>query len=101
MSAQAVSGWIKRYKAGGLSALKSRRRGPPTGQTRRLTREREKHLQKPIRDRAPDQLKLDHALWTRKAVIEQEAGIAMPIRAVGGISEALGFYAAEAGQAGP
>ena len=94
VSAQAVSGWIKRYKAGGLSALNSKRRGPPTGQTRRLTQEQEKHLQKLIRDRAPDQLKLDYALWTRKAVmelIEQETGIAMPIRTVGEYLKRWGF----------
>ena len=94
VSAQAVSGWIKRYKAGGFSALKSKRRGPPTGQTRRLTQEQEKHLQKLIRDRAPDQLKLDYALWTRKAVMElikQETGIAMPIRTVGEYLKRWGF----------
>ncbi len=85
MSAQAVSGWVRR-KSGGLSALKSKRRDPPTGQTRRLAQEKEKHLRKLISDRAPDQLKLDYALWTRKAVmelIEQETGITMPIRTVG------------------
>jgi transposase len=39
-----------------------------------------------ITDKLPEQLKLDYVLWTRKAVtelIEQETGLAMPIRTVG------------------
>ena len=40
------------------------------------------------------QLKLDYALWTRKAVmdlIEQETGIRMPIRTVGEYLKRWGF----------
>ncbi len=37
-------------------------------------------------DKTPDQLKMEYALWTRKAVmelIEQETGLKMPVRTVG------------------
>ncbi|HID45634.1 MAG TPA: IS630 family transposase [Chromatiaceae bacterium] len=94
VSPQAVSGWIKKYKSGGFAALKARKRGPEVGQTRRLTSKQEDHLQKLITDKAPDQLKLSYALWTRKAVMElikQETGIAMPIRTVGEYLRRWGF----------
>ncbi len=47
-----------------------------------------------IQDKMPDQLKMHYALWTRKAVmelIEQEAGIKMPIRTVGEYLKRWGF----------
>ena len=94
VSPQAVSGWIKKYKSGDFAALKARKRGPEVGQTRRLTSKQEDHLQKLITDKAPDQLKLSYALWTRKAVMElikQETGIAMPIRTVGEYLRRWGF----------
>jgi transposase len=85
-TAQTMSGWVKRYRAEGSSALKSRRRGIEVGTNRHLSLEQEKHLQKLIIDKTPDQLKMAYVLWTRKAVmelIEQEFGIKMPVRTVG------------------
>jgi transposase len=86
VSPQSVSAWIKRYKAEGASSLKGRKRGPELGVSRHLSPEQEKDLQQMICDKTPDQIKLDYALWTRKAVMElikQETGIDMPIRTVG------------------
>lgn len=86
VSANAVSGWIKRYKSEGPAALKARKRGVRTGTMRHLREEQESMIRKLIMDQAPDQLKLDYALWTRKAVrelIEQKTGLDMPIRTVG------------------
>ena len=94
VSPQAVSGWIKKYKVGGLAALKARKRGIEVGQSRRLTPQQEKHLQKLITDKVPDRLKLSYVLWTRKAVMElikQETGITMPIRTVGQYLQRWGF----------
>ena len=91
---KAVGGWIKRYQAGGMSALVSKKRGMPVGQNRHLTHDQEIKIQKLIKDKAPDQLKLDYVLWTRKAVMElikQETGIAMPIRTVGEYLKRWGF----------
>ena len=86
VSSKAVGNWIKRYKQQGASALKSKKRGVAMGTNRQLTPEQESRIRKQIIDKAPDQLKLDYALWTRKAVmelIEQETGIKMPVRSVG------------------
>lgn len=94
VSPQAVSGWIKRYKSGGMSALKAQRRGYPEGTNRQLDADQENAIQKLIKDKAPDQLKLDYVLWTRKAVMElikQETGIDMPIRTVGEYLKRWGF----------
>lgn len=86
VSSKAVSNWIKRYKATGSAGLKSKKRGVAVGSNRQLSPEQEATIQKLITDKAPDQLKLDYALWTRKAVmelIEQETGVRMPVRSVG------------------
>jgi len=94
VSAKAVGGWIKRYKLEGSSSLKARKRGPETGTYRHLTPDQERELQKLIADKTPDQIKLDYALWTRKAVMElikQKVGIDMPIRTVGEYLKRWGF----------
>nr|WP_241566908.1 winged helix-turn-helix domain-containing protein [Hahella sp. KA22] len=47
-----------------------------------------------ITDNSPDQLKLEYALWTRKAVqqlIAQETGEQLAIRTVGNYLAAWGF----------
>lgn len=91
---QAVSGWIRRYKEGGSSALNAQKQGYQTGKNRRLTAEQEKHLQQLIIDKTPDQIKLEYALWTRKAVmelVERETGIKMPVRTVGDYLKRWGF----------
>lgn len=89
-----VGQWIRDWKAGGAKALKVARRGRRQGSGRRLSPEQEKALQRMIVDRHPEQLKLDFALWTRDAVrllIEQEYGLALPIRTVGEYLKRWGF----------
>ena len=91
---QTMSGWVKRYKNSGDSALQSRKRGRAVGTDRHLTACQEEQLQKLITDKSPDQLKMAYVLWTRKAVmelIEQELGIKMPIRTVGEYLKRWGF----------
>ena len=88
--ADTVGRWLK------LSPrdLKVNRGGRNQGDGRHLTQAQEDRVRKLITDKAPDQLKLDYALWTRKAVmtlIEQETGIQMPIRTVGEYLKRWGF----------
>ena len=88
--ADTVGRWLK------LSSrqLKVNRGGRKKGEGRCLTQAQEDRLRKLITDKAPDQLKLNYALWTRKAVmelIEQETGIRMPIRTVGEYLKRWGF----------
>ncbi|MCO5249296.1 MAG: IS630 family transposase [Chitinophagales bacterium] len=54
----------------------------------------ERQIQKMIIDKMPDQLKLDYALWTRKAVkelVEREFGIVISISAMGVYLRKWGF----------
>lgn len=79
---------------GGINALKPKRRGCKKGASRTLSPEQEKQVQKTIRDRRPEQLKMDFALWTREAVlvyIREYFGIEMPVRTVGEYLKRWGF----------
>jgi transposase len=56
------------------------------GDGRTLTTKQEKEIQRVIKDKYPEQLKFDYALWTREAVVKlisQKYNITMPIRTVG------------------
>ena len=86
--------WYKAYLRGGKPAVTIKKRGRPKGSCRTLTQEQEKELQKAIRDKFPDQLKLAFALWTRIAVqqlIKQLWSMDMPIRTVGEYLNRWGF----------
>jgi transposase len=73
-----------RHKEDGIITVKKCGKRPGCGRT--LTAQQEKRIQNAIKDKYPDQLKLDFALWTREAVkllIKELYGINMPIRTVG------------------
>ncbi len=91
---QAIWRWQKLYDAKGLSGLNLKHCGRRKGDLRRLTPEREKEIQRTIRDKNPEQLKLDFALWNRQAVIdviEQKFGIELPIRTAGEYLKRWGY----------
>ncbi|MEX2964810.1 IS630 family transposase, partial [Microbulbifer sp. TYP-18] len=94
VSDKAVRNWIRAYEAGGMKALAAKKRGHNKGIGRCLTREQESKIKKLIINRQPDQIKLDYALWTRKAVmdlIERECGVKLAIRTVGSYLKRWGF----------
>jgi len=62
----AVFNWLKAYRKGGSSALKSKKRGRPA--VSRLKGHQAATIVRIIKDRCPDQMKLPYALWTRDAV---------------------------------
>lgn len=66
VSRQAVYGWVQRFRDGGVSALKSARRGRPARSC--LQPHQAASTVRSIVDRCPDQLRLPFALWTREAV---------------------------------
>ena len=77
-----------------LRELTVNRDGRNPGERHHLTQAQEERIRKLITDKAPDQLELDYALWTRKAVmelIEQETRVAMPIRTVSEYLKRWGF----------
>ena len=85
---------IDLYQTGGWSAIRPTARGRTAGQGRVLTAEQEQQIQRAIIDKRPEQLKMDFCLWSRAAVmqlIEQEFGIALPVRTVGKYLKRWGF----------
>ena len=89
-----VSRWIKAYKEDGIKALKLKTPGRRIGSGRTLTVDQEKQIQKSIRDKTPDQLKLEFALWNRRAIqqlIKQLVGIEIPVRTINTYLKRWGF----------
>ncbi|MFV0390930.1 MAG: IS630 family transposase [Paludibacteraceae bacterium] len=89
-----VSNTWKRYNSQGFSGLKDKKPGVSSESASLLNSKQETLIQKLITDAMPDQLKLDFALWTRKAVkelIEREFGIVLAINTVGDYLRKWGF----------
>lgn len=85
---------LRKYREGGMEAVLLKTPGVKSGSGRVLTGAQEKAIRDMIRDRRPEQLKLDFALWDRRAVallIEQQFGTAMPIRTVGDYLKRWGY----------
>lgn len=70
ISLSAARRWRKAHETGGLKALRPQVRGRKYGTNHKLPQDQEQQLQKWIIDQTPDQLKLDFALWTRKAIVQ-------------------------------
>ena len=94
VSRNSVGVWVKIYQQHGLKGLKLKKPGRRVGSGRRLTPEQEQAVQKMIRDRMPDQLKLPFALWTRRAIqtlIKEQFGLTMPTRTINHYLRRWGF----------
>jgi transposase len=92
----------KRHEDGGAKALRDAVGGRKVGEFRVLTAEQEREVQRLIRDKTPDQIKLPYALWSRAAVAELIAarfGIRVPVRTMGTYLKRWGLYAAKADSA--
>jgi transposase len=86
MSRTTVIAALKAYEVGGWKAVDIARPGRPSGTGRTLTAEQELEVQRLIRDRTPEQLKMVYALWTRQAVAElirDRFGIELAVRTMG------------------
>lgn len=94
MSRTTVIAALRAYEAGGWKAVDIERPGRPSGTGRTLTAEQEREVQRLIRDRTPDQLKMVYALWSRQAVAElirERYGIELAVRTMGLYLERWGF----------
>ena len=73
-----ISSWVKKYALDGTKGLTDNKRGVKSEDKKLLNNKQEQDIQNMITDVMPDQLKLDYALWTRKAVkelVERKLGI--------------------------
>lgn len=89
-----VSKWVRAARAGGRRRLAAGRRGRRPGEQLALSGRQQAWLQRTIRGKNPDQLRLPFALWTREAVrdlIEQRYGVRLAIRTVGDYLRRWGF----------
>jgi transposase len=84
----------RKYLSGGLDAIKPGKRGRRHGAQRVLNAEQEGAVQQLLVDKAPSQLKLPFALWTRDAVrmaIKKKFGIELPLRTITDYLKRWGF----------
>jgi len=89
-----IDRWRSDFRHQGAAALRPKKRGRQEGSDRSLTPEQEVEVQKKITEKTPDQLKMNFALWTRRAVcelIKHEYGLSMPIRTCGEYLKRWGF----------
>lgn len=70
-----VSNWWKSYQSRGTKGFVSKKKGVKSEDKKLLSDEQESAVQKILVDKMPEQLKLDFALWTRKAVKELVEGV--------------------------
>ena len=89
-----ITEWSKRYRQNGAKGFGENKRGVSSEDKKLLTQDQEQQIQNLITDTMPDQLKLDFALWTRKAVkevVEQEFGIKLGLTTMGDYLRKWGF----------
>lgn len=94
ISASHASTIWQKYLHGGIDAIKPGKRGRRAGAKRALSIEQEKSMQAMMVDKAPNQLKLPFALWTRDAVrmaVKKKFGIELPLRTVTDYLKRWGF----------
>ena len=81
-----IRDWWKLYRKEGAKSLTYKKRGAKSENKKLLSPKQEISIQKMITDTMPDQLKLDFALWTTKAIKElimREFNICIGRRAIG------------------
>lgn len=94
VSYSAVCRTIWRYEQAGSGSLAPRRKGRRAGSGRYLSEAQSAHIRRLICEKRPEQMKMDFALWSRAAVlalIQDECGIELSIRAVGNYLHRWGF----------
>lgn len=89
-----ITEWVKAHKMKGFDGLRAKPKGNKSEDMLLLSASIQKSIQAMIVDKMPDQLKLNYALWTRKAVkelVENEFGIVLAINTMGDYLRSWGF----------
>jgi transposase len=93
---ETVCRWWSAYAQDGLDALPRDRTGRPIGTGRTLSDQQAQQIRKQLDAHSPEDLGIPAPLWTRPAVrqlIQNELGIAMPVRTVGLYLQRWGYTA--------
>ena len=93
-----VAQWWKQYEQRGENALQQDVRGRQIGKGRTLSEHEEIVVQRVLKEQFPDEMRIDSALWTRRAVSElivSECGVKMPIRTLLRVPQTVGFHASK------
>jgi transposase len=93
---ETVCRWWSAYARNGLGSLPRDRTGRPMGTGRTLSDQQAQQIRKQLEAHSPEDLGIPAPLWTRPAVrqlIQQELGIAMPVRTVGSYLRRWGYTA--------
>lgn len=91
---ETVGRWVRAARAGGLRAIRPRRRGRPKGIGVRLKPWQAAQVAKAVVHHLPDQLRLSFALWTRPAVqalIRKRFSVSVSLTTVGRHLQRWGF----------
>lgn len=94
VSENSVSSWVRSYRNGGKSTLKTKRLGRPKGTT--LSTEQAASIRKSVVGKCPEQLRLPGMLWTREAVsalVERRFGICLSRWTLGRYMKSWGLSA--------
>ncbi len=89
-----ITEWCKGFEHHGIKGLSSKKKGVKSEDKKLLSAAQETAVQRMIVDKMPEQLKLDFALWTRKAVkelVEQKFGIVLALTTMGDYLRKWGF----------
>jgi len=90
-----VSHWFKKARGTDKEeVISGKKRGVKKGTGKRLSPEQEEDIQYLITKNMPDDLGIQSALWTRKAVlalVEEYCGVTLPVRTMGHYLQSWGF----------
>ena len=82
---QAVCGWMRRVRDGGVESLVVRKRGPKESRAK-VSKVQQRWLRVRVIGKNPDQLRLPYFLWTRQALcdlIMRQYGIVVSVKTAG------------------
>lgn len=94
LNERTVYAWFSQFKAEGESAVREKQRGPQKNSNSSLTPSQIERLEKDVRDKTPDQMKFDFALWSSKAIqnyVKSKFGVNICRRTARRFMNKLGF----------
>lgn len=89
-----ITEWCKAHKEFGIKGLRGKKKAVKSEDKKLLSAKQDATIQDMIMDKMPDQLKLDFALWARKAVkelVERELIMVLVINTMGYYLRKWGF----------